>query len=142
MENFDKDFRNILNLEGVRYFYHITDMNPDTILEEGLYLVQKDIYTTAIEIPEEFKNNPTEYIENEKGNFYRNNPKVIIIAVEDEKFDDLLVDTNQIPDNWTQIDNPTCLIPSSNILGYIDSEELNIVLNDNYDLSDELHYHY
>ena len=142
MKNFDNEFRNIISLEGVRYFYHVTDRNPESIFENGLYLVDKDIYTTAIEIPEEFKNNPTEYILNERGNFYRNNAKIIIIAVEEDKFDNLLVDTNQIPDNWEQIDNPSCYIPSNNILGYIDTNSLEIIENENYDLLDELRYFY
>ena len=142
MNEFDNEFRNMINLEGVRYFYHVTDSNPETILAEGLYLIQKDIFTTAIEIPEEFKKNPTLYIENEKGNFYRNNAKIIIIAVEEEKFDDLLVDTNLIPDNWDQIDNPTCYIHSSNIVGYIDTNSLEIVTNDNYDLLSEMSFYY
>ena len=45
-ENFIETFNEITSLEGVRYFYHVTDNNPNNILEEGLYMVDKNIYTT------------------------------------------------------------------------------------------------
>lgn len=139
---FDKRFKDVTSLDGVRYFYHVTDRDADIILEDGLYLVENDIFTTAIEINDEFKENPTKYTLNERGNFYRNNANIILIAVEEDKFDYLLVPTNQVPDNWDFESDPTCYIPSNNIVGYIDTNNLELIENENFELLDELHFHY
>ena len=136
-ENFIETFNEITSLEGVRYFYHVTDNNPNNILEEGLYMVDKNIYTTAIEIPEEFKKDPIDYSLGERGSFYRKNASIILIGFDEKLNEEVVIPTTLIPDSWNHDVPPNYYIPSCYIIGYIDTTNMEIILNDNYDLGYE-----
>ena len=43
-----------LEKKDIRYFYHVTNTDCNEILENGLYMVEKELYTTMIELPDEF----------------------------------------------------------------------------------------
>lgn len=133
-ELFIETFKEITSLNGVRYFYHVTDKDPNDILNEGLYMVNKSIYQTAIELPEEFKNDPINYSLNERGSFYRKDASIILIGFREELSDEVVVPTTYIPDTWTHDISPSFYIPKSYIIGYIDTNNMEIVINDNYDL--------
>ena len=131
------DLRNIENMD---YYYHVTNNNCDNILEDGLYMVEDKIYTTAIPIPDEFWNNPIEYAINEQGMLYRNNANIVIIGIDREIKDELVKPTSMIPDGWELDTPPQYHISSRYIAGYIDVENEDIVLNENFDMINEMSY--
>lgn len=136
-DDFIEIFKEITSLEGIKYFYHVTDKNPDDILEEGLYMVDEKIYTTAIEIPEEFKNDPVNYSKAQRGNFYRKDASIILIGFDEELDGEVVIPTTLVPDSWNHDVPPNYYIPSCYIIGYIDTTNMEIILNDNYDLGYE-----
>ena len=56
-----------LEKKDIRYFYHVTNTDCNEILENGLYMVEKELYTTMIELPDEFYKDPISYSKGEKG---------------------------------------------------------------------------
>ena len=125
-------FNELMNLDDMIYYYHVTNSDVDSILQNGLYMVEDKIYTTAIEVPIELKNNPIEYANNEQGMGYRKNANIVIIGIEKEYIDELIKPTTYIPDGWTHDIPPSYYIPSCYIAGYIDVENKDFVLNENF----------
>jgi hypothetical protein len=131
-----EQFQNLTSLEDVKYFYHVTNLNPLNILNEGLYLIGNNIYETAIEIPDEFKENPIEYALKERGNIgYRENASIILIGIDEEEKDNLLNKTNTKPISWTNEEPPSYYIAKENILGYINTTSLELVINEEADIN-------
>ena len=118
-KDFIEDFQNLVSLDDVTYYYHVTNVNPEDILNYGLYMVGNKIYETAIEIPNEFIDNPIEYVLNERGNIgYRQNASIIIIGVNNDQKDELIKKIDFIPNSWNHDELPEYFIPSDNIIGY------------------------
>ena len=139
MKEFLEQFNEVMSWENVKYFYHVTNCNPELILSEGLFLVENNIFSTAIEIPEEFKKDPINYCDNEKGRFYRKNPFIVLIAIDTDKIDYLVQPSIYPPQDWIIEDEPNFYIPSKYILGYIDTTQYKLVLNEEFELTDEIY---
>ena len=137
MDNdFIEQFQTLTSLDDVIYYYHVTNLNPLDILNEGLYMIGNNIYETAIEIPEEFKENPIEYALNERGNIgYRENASIILIAVNEEEKEQLLKKVNTIPESWNNDEYPNYYISKDNIIGYIDTSNLELIINEEADIN-------
>ena len=139
-EKFIEDFRNLTSLTDVIYYYHVTDANPEDILKDGLYLVGNDICETAIVIPEEFRIDPVKYVNNEQLRMnYRRNLSVIIIGIFEDKVDDLLQEAKNIPAEWNSIEEPKYFVSPSNIIGYIDASDMELIINEIADI--DYYYH-
>lgn len=136
MDNdFVSQFQELISLEDVTYFYHVTNLNPEDILNEGLYMLGSKIYETAIEIPKEFIENPIEYAQNERGDIgYRKNASFILIGIKTEIIDELVKEAYAIPASWNCDENPEYFIAPENILGYIDTEKLELNINELADI--------
>lgn len=132
---FVEQFRNLTSLSDVIYYYHVTNQDPETILNEGLFLVGDNIYTTAIVVPEEFREDPISYAEKERGTIgYRENASIVIIAIEENKENELVKPIEYQPSNWNSDEEPNFYISPKNILGYIDTENIEFHLNDEADI--------
>ena len=130
-----EQFKQLTNLTEVTYYYHVTNNNPEDILNDGLYMVGSNIYETAIEIPEEFRENPAQYALGERGNLgYRENASIIIIGIFEDKQDELIKPATIIPSGWNADELPNYYIPKENILAYIDTNTLELIVNDNADI--------
>ena len=138
-QEFIEKFKNSVSLDGVTYYYHVTDINPKRILEEGLFMMDDKIYKTAIQIPKEFIDDPITYCEGEKGNFYRKNPSIVIIGIDNDNIDDLVREIEYYPSEWMNDEMPNFYISPKYILGYINTNDYEYVLNGEYDLADELY---
>ena len=128
-----------LSLENVKYYYHVTNQDPELIMDEGLFMVGDKIEQTAIEIPKEFKENPITYCEGEKGLEYRKNPSIIIISIDNDEIDFLIKPIEFYPSNWNNDEMPNNYIESRYILGYINTNNYDLVLNENFDFNNELY---
>ena len=82
--NFENEFRELVSLDGMRYFYHVTNQNGDEICNDGLYLVDKRLDSTTIEIPQEFIDDPINYCLQENGENYRKNPNIVLLGIPEE----------------------------------------------------------
>ena len=132
-EELTNKINELKNMGDMHYYYHVTNKNCDSILENGLYMVEDKIYTTAISIPDEFWNNPIEFAKNEQGMFYRSDANIIIIGVDNNSINNFIETTNMIPDGWELDTPPLFYIPSRFIAGYIDVNDEDLILNDNFD---------
>lgn len=134
--DFVEEFNNLISLEDVTYYYHVTNLNPEDILNEGLYMIGSKIYETAIIIPDEFKENPIDYALGERGTIgYRENASIIIIAIDNELIDELVKKAHRYPKNWNCDELPEYYISPENILGYINTENLELVINELADIN-------
>lgn len=135
--SFDEDFRDLISLEDIKYLYHVTNANGDLICEEGLFLQENRLDSTTIEIPKEFKKNPTEYALGERGNEYRENPNIVILGIPYEEIEYAIQKNFNNPKDWTKEELPNYVIPSKYIVGFINTNNLEIIKNENYEFIDE-----
>lgn len=140
-EEFNDRFNELTNLEDIIYYYHITNENVENILENGLYMVEDKIYTTAIEIDNDFKSNPLEYAEKEithsHAHSYRENAKIVIIGIDKDNKSNLIQDYVENNIDWSNDNKANYYIPSNYIIGYIDVINKDIIVNDNYEYIEE-----
>lgn len=133
--DFCEQFRDLTSLTDVIYYYHVTNADPEKILNEGLYMVGSNIYETAIEIPEEFRENPLEYALNERGSIgYRENASIIIIGILMDKVNELVKESTNIPNDFGVLEDAKYYIPKENILGYIDTVNQELIINESADI--------
>lgn len=135
---FENEFRELVSLDGIRYFYHITNKNGDDICEEGLYLVEKRLLSTTIEIPQEFIDNPIDYCLQENGENYRKNPNIVLLGIPEEEIDYAITKNYNKPKNWDKDEPPLYIILANYIIGYI-NKDFEIIINEQYEFLNE-HY--
>ena len=85
--SFENVFRELISLDDMRYFYHVTNQNADDICNEGLYLIENRLDSTTIEIPQEFIDDPINYCLQENGNNYRKNPNIVLLGIPQDEVD-------------------------------------------------------
>jgi len=136
-EDFINDFNELLSLEDTRYFYHVTPNDPDEICDKGLFLVENRLSSTTIEIPDEFRTDPVNYALNERGEGYRKNASIIILGIKDDEVEYAIQRNYDKPDSWNEFEFPDYVIPPNYIAGYIDTNNIEIVINEKYDLLNE-----
>lgn len=119
-----------LDLENYRYFYHITSRGKGSeTLERGLYMKDKHLYSTSIELPEEMINNPVSYCEGENQGRLNVREEMVIIQCEKGYENNLVVKSDGSIWNYNQ--SMKYVIPPENILCWIDLE--NLTVNYNYE---------
>ena len=129
------DFFSNLDFDNMKYFYHITEQGSgDKILEEGLLMADKHLWSTTIEITPEMIKDPYNFIKGERRNNIRNTDEMVIIGCEKEDID-YLVTKNDFY-GWNQEEDANYIIPRDFIVGYIDmrsdDEDYSLILNPNY----------
>ena len=140
MEN-KEIFDELINDNNLRYFYHVTNQDCDSILEEGFYMIDKELYKTMIEVPAELKDDPLLYVEKEKGmkSSYRENGNIIIFGIDKDEIDYFVRECDYIPFNWNNDFPPNYYISPDYILGYISNLEKSFILNESYKYNDSLY---
>ena len=120
-----------LDLGEMNYYYHITSCGlGDDILENGLYLENKDLSSTTIKLSNDILENFENYCKGEYiDNLVKRQEMVIIGVPKDEE--DYLVEKAYIP---KVIENQRLnyFIKSENILGYINLKTLEVIYNLDY----------
>lgn len=136
-EEFIEKFRELISLEDVTYLYHVTNMDADKICEQGLFLLENRLSSTTIEIPQEFIDNPVNYCLQENGDNYRKNPSIVLLGIPTENIKFAIEKNYEMPLCWEQDEFPKFIIPSRYIIGYIDTNNFEITINENYELINE-----
>lgn len=134
--SFENVFRELISLDDMRYFYHVTNQNADDICNEGLYLVENRLDSTTIEIPQEFIDDPINYCLQENGNNYRKNPNIVLLGIPQDEVDYAIENNYEKPKSWNKDEQPLYVIPANYIIGYINND-FEIVINEQYEFLNE-----
>lgn len=134
--SFEDVFRELVSLDDMRYFYHVTNQNGDDICNEGLYLVENRLDSTTIEIPQEFIDDPINYCLQENGNNYRKNPNIVLLGIPQDEVDYAIENNYEKPKLWNKDEQPLYVIPANYIIGYINND-FEIVINEQYEFLNE-----
>lgn len=121
-----------LDLEEMNYFYHITGKGyGDDIINEGLFLLEKELRTTTIPLPIEFLKNPQEYCESEYTTTLVKREEMVIIGCEkgEEKYIVEKLDDSK----WIGNQKFDYMVSNRYILGYIDLETFEVTYNYEYE---------
>ena len=137
---FEEQFKELVSLEDVSYFYHITPEDADQICEEGLFLIENRLSSTTIEIPQEFIDDPISFCLAERGEGYRKNASVVLLGIPTDDVKFAIEKNHTKPRGWNKLEFPEYVIPPHHVAGYIDTNTFELVLNEKYDLLDEIPY--
>ena len=120
-----------LDLGEMNYYYHITSRClGDDILENGLYLENKDLSSTTIKLSNDILENFENYCKGEYvDNLVKRQEMVIIGVPKDEE--NYLVEKAYIP-KIIENQRLNYFIKSENILGYINLKTLEVIYNLDY----------
>lgn len=115
--------------DDVEFYFHLTQReNGNAIMENGLYLPCEKLSSGAIKIEASFYEDPDYYIDNELGNPQTRRKEIMVIIgrydASQEKYNDR--DLVQID---TEDGKEVYVIPSENILGYVDLDRKDFVSN-------------
>lgn len=120
-----------LNFEDNRYFYHITSRGRGKeTFESGLFMEDKNLCSTTIEVPEEMICDPVGYCEQENRGRLSGREEMILIQCEKGEEDNLVIKSDE--SLWNNDSKMEYLIPPENILCYIDLETLIVTYNYEY----------
>ena len=123
-----EELMNSLDFENNRYFYHVTGKGfADEILEEGLYIEDKRLDSTTIEIPKEMIEDPIKYCQDEYTDGLVKRQEMIIIGCEKGEENYLIMKSDI--SKWIGDQKLEYIIPSEYILGYIDLNTLLVTHN-------------
>ena len=131
MEELKDEISLLLSDDEARYFYHITNIDGEKILEEGLIVGNPSWEQSFLEFNEDEKNDITELIID---SLNKDNKTIIIAGVYKDDMDFFVrrLDEDKALEivNWEGCNNPDYIVLSSYIIGYIDLDTLEFVHND------------
>ena len=134
--NFENVFRELIDLDGMKYFYHVTNQDGDEICNDGLYLTENRLSSTTIEIPQEFIEDPINYCLQENGENYRKNPNIVLLGIPEEDLKCAIIKNYNKPKSWNKEEFPLYVIPPNYIIGYINNN-FEIIINEQYEFINE-----
>lgn len=123
--------------EEARYFYHITRFPADKILEEGLVVANPMWYQSFIELDRDSINNIENIIKNNEGGNVVGANYIIIAGVytdEDKEIPNFIRQLKAyetVDINWEGVGNPEYIVDTEHLMGYIDLDTLDLIVNEN-----------
>lgn len=146
MEELQEKLIALTSNKEARYFYHITKVNAEKILNEGLIVANPNWYQSFIEFDDVSINNINGIINNNEGGNVVGANYILIAGVyldEDGNLPNFIrpLEEYDIVDiNWEGVGNPEYIVDSEYIMGYIDINTLELTINENaYVMSDDLY---
>lgn len=134
-QNFIDEFQSLFEENEISYFYHMTESgNGDSICEDGLFLAQNDILTTAIPITSDMLKDSKKFLQEENDHFATNRSEMVIIGCPSDCLDELIISSSENGDEYIDV-NLQYMIPLDYILGYIDMKTQEITYNEYYGYS-------
>ena len=116
MEDLNEVFCDHFNFDDYSYYYHITTKDAaDEIIDEGLEMADKYLYSTTIPLTEDMISEPSSFLKNEKGFEFRE-AMVIIGKPNDE---DNIIEINSNSEKHLKYK-----ISKEYIMGYFDLDDL------------------
>lgn len=138
MNDLQETIDEIVNLDEARYFYHLTSKSGEDILEEGLFVANPLWEQSFLEFTEEEIKDIDSVIDNNRSKI-RNSHTMIIAGIYKDAIDDLIRPLNKGEKAFVDFDgvgSPDYIVESRFIVGYIDMDTREIVLNDRAMVSD------
>jgi len=131
MSDLQNEFNNLISLEDTRYFYHFTGVDPEKILENGLIVGSVNWQDSFLEFIDEEKNNIDEVIDSNINNRLHDYHYMIIVGVDHERVKSFIKPLNEYYADWEGIGAPDYVIDPEYIIGYIDLDNRELVINEN-----------
>ena len=137
MEELQERIIALTSEEEAKYFYHITKFPADKILEDGLIVANPGWYQSFIELDRDSINNIEGIIKNNEGGNITDANYIIIAGVyldEDGNIPNFIreLDDEEIPFiNWEGVGNPNYIVDQEHLMGYIDLDTLQLIVNEN-----------
>ena len=138
MNDLQETIDEIVNLDEARYFYHLTSKSGEDILEEGLFVANPLWEQSFLEFTEEEIKDIDSVIDNNRSKI-RNSHTMIIAGIYKDAIDDLIRPLNKGEKAFVDFDgvgSPDYIVVSRFIVGYVDMDTREIVLNDRAMVSD------
>lgn len=138
MNDLQETIDEIVNLDEARYFYHLTSKSGEDILEEGLFVANPLWEQSFLEFTEEEIKDIDSVIDNNRSKI-RNSHTMIIAGIYKDAIDDLIRPLNKGEKAFVDFDgvgSPDYIVESRFIVGYVDMDTREIVLNDRAMVSD------
>lgn len=143
MEELQEKINSLTSDKEARYFYHFTSSNGDKILEEGLVVANPLWEQSFLEFSEEEINNIERVILDNQSTKLKNNNTMIIAGVYKDEMDNFiryLRDDETIDINWNGVGNPNYIVDNEHLMGYIDLNTLELIINEYANvISDEIY---
>ena len=138
MNDLQETIDEIVNLDEARYFYHLSSKSGEDILEEGLFVANPLWEQSFLEFTEEEIKDIDSVIDNNRSKI-RNSHTMIIAGIYKDAIDDLIRPLNKGEKAFVDFDgvgSPDYIVESRFIVGYVDMDTREIVLNDRAMVSD------
>ena len=133
MDELQERITNLTSNEEARYFYHFTSVSGDKILEDGLVVANPLWEQSFLEFSKEELANIAAVLEDNKSTLVKNNAVMIIAGVYKDSMRSFIRKLR--PEEGAFLDfegvgAPDYIVDSNNLLGYIDLENLELVINE------------
>ena len=133
MEEIQEQVNNLTKNDEIRYFYHFTPVSGDKILEEGLIVASSNFADSFLEFTEEELANIERVIrENPSTKWKQNNTLIIAGCYKDamRSFIRRIKEDERYDINWEGVGNPDYIVSPEFLLGYIDLNTEEFVINE------------
>ena len=133
MDELQDEITNLTSNEEARYFYHFTNASGDKILEEGLVVANPLWEQSFLEFSKEELANIASVLDANKSTIVKNNTTMIIAGVYKDSMDGFIRKLR--PEEGAFLDfegvgAPDYIVDSNDLLGYIDLENLELIINE------------
>ena len=128
MDEYNEIIKRMEDIEGIRLFFHFTESNCEEIINNGLFLEQKEWYTTLLEISLQEKEDLNGFITSHVNKHAILNWQkfLVIVAVPIECGYNFVENVNEL-ENGSDF---SYVIPNKYILCYIDLATHEVVYNE------------
>lgn len=133
MEDLQEKIDSLTCDKEARYFYHITSGEGNDILENGLVVASSYWEESFLEFTDSELANIASVIEENKSNKIKQSHTIILAGVYEDGMDSFIRRLNEEESYdviWEGVGNPDYIVDSEHLMGYIDLDTLELVVND------------
>ena len=133
MNELQEQMDNLTNNDEARYFYHCTSANGDKIIEDGLIVANPLWEQSFLEFTHEEISNIETLLDDNKSTNIKDNNTMIIAGIYKDSMESFIRKLR--PDESAFIDfegvgSPDYIVDSKHIIGYINLETQELIIND------------
>ncbi len=143
MNELQEKMENLTSNEEARYFYHFTSASGDKILDEGLIVANPLWEQSFLEFSKDELANVGKVLEDNKSTNVKSNKTMVIAGVYKDSMDGFIRKLSSEESSFIEFEGvgaPDYIVDSNHLLGYVDLDTLDLVVNEYADvLSDNLY---
>ncbi len=143
MNELQEKMENLTSNEEARYFYHFTSASGDKILDEGLIVANPLWEQSFLEFSKDELANVGKVLEDNKSTNVKSNKTMVIAGVYKDSMDGFIRKLSSEESAFIEFEGvgaPDYIVDSNYLLGYVDLDTLDLVVNEYADvLSDNLY---